>query len=68
MIVGKGIVINYVHKDMVRVGDTILCKDNKVRTIGVNNIKYSEFMGRTLWGDSYKLGYELVKLVNLNAK
>jgi len=66
MIVGNDFTINYVHKDMISVGDTILCKDNKIRTIGNSNIKYSEFMGRTLWGDSYKLGYDLVKRVTFN--
>ena len=54
------------HKDDIRVGDIILCKDGEMRTVCRNNIKYDSFMGLSLFGDTYKLGYEKVKRVILH--
>lgn len=34
-----------------------------IRTVCKNDIKKTEFMGRTIFGDSYHLGYKLVKKV-----
>ena len=51
-----------VHKNDIKAGDTIL-HDNVIKTITSTNIKYSEFMGASLFGDSYNLGYKLVKKV-----
>ena len=48
-----------VHISEIRVGDTIL-HNNEVKTVSGNNIKYNSFMGITLFGDSYNLGYRLV--------
>ena len=50
-----------VHKNDIRVGDTILCKDGNLRTVCKNNIKYDSFMGLSIFGDSYMLGYEKVQ-------
>jgi len=52
-----------VHISTIKKGDTVLCKDGFVRTIGANNIKYDSFMGHSLFGDSYKSGTEKVKKV-----
>jgi len=50
------------HITNIRIGDTVLHEGVK-RTVDKDNIKYSEFMGITLWGDSYKLGTQLVKRI-----
>lgn len=58
--------IKNTHIDLIFVGDTVLCPDNKVRTVCANNIKRT-FMGITLFGDSYKCGTEPVKkVISLN--
>ena len=55
-----------VHKEEIIPGDTILCKDGLLRTVCKNNIHRDSFMGLTIFGDSYKLGYEKVqKAINL---
>ena len=56
-----------VHINSIKIGDTILCSDNKIRTVGKGNIKYG-FMGATLWGDSYRLGTIPVKKIILTTK
>lgn len=57
--------IQLVNKEVIEVGDTILCNDGKLRTVCRNNITRG-FMGLCLFGDSYKLGSEKVKkVVNL---
>ncbi len=53
-----------IHISKVRVGDTIL-HNGEVKTVSGNNIKRSEFMGITLFGDSYSLGYKLVTRINI---
>jgi hypothetical protein len=53
-----------VHISKIRVGDTIL-RDGVMTTISGNNIKNCPFMGTTLFGDSYNLGYKLVTRINL---
>ena len=52
-----------VHISKIRGGDTIICLDGFVRTVCNNNIKRGGFFGDTLFGDSYKFGYTLVKKV-----
>lgn len=49
-----------VHIDTIRHGDTIIM-DGGPKTVSSKYIK-SGFMGTTLYGDSYKLGTEPVKL------
>lgn len=56
-----------VHINNIKIGDTVLCPDNKIRTVGKGNIKYG-FMGATLWGDSYRLGTLPVRKVILTHK
>ena len=51
------------HIDAVKVDDQVLCPDGMVRTVCPNNIK-TGFMGKTLWGDSYRLGTLPVKTVD----
>lgn len=50
-----------VHIKDVRVGDTVF-HDGKWRTVGKKDIKEDPFMGRTIFGDSYQLGYKLLQL------
>ncbi len=52
-----------VHISQIKVGD-VIDRGGKETTVCAHNIKYSEFMGITLFGDSYKLGYQLVKRYN----
>lgn len=50
-----------VHIKDVKVGD-IVFHDGKWRTVGKGDIKEDPFMGRTIFGDSYQLGYKLLQL------
>jgi hypothetical protein len=52
-----------VHISTIKIGDTILCNDGAERTVGKGNIKKSDFMSRTIFGDSYILGRMPVKKV-----
>lgn len=54
--------ISEVHISAIKNGDTILHTDNKITTVGRNNIKRG-FCGITLFGDSYRNGNELVKKI-----
>jgi len=54
--------IQLTHKENIRIGDTVLCNDEKLRTVCRNNITRG-FMGLCLFGDSYQLGREKVKKV-----
>lgn len=59
---GKMYEIANVHKDTIKVGDTILCSDGLMRTVCRNNIT-NGFCGVCLFGDSYQLGQIPVKKV-----
>ena len=52
-----------VHISTISVGDTIISKDGFMRTICKSNLGGDSFMGKTINGDSYKSGHELVKKV-----
>lgn len=54
--------IEFVHISQIRAGDVVR-HNGKDMTVGNNNLKRSEFMGVTLWGDSYKSGYQKVARV-----
>lgn len=54
-----------VHKNMIVAGDTIICPDGKERTVCQSNIRYSNFMGVTIFGDSYHGGHKLVPKILL---
>lgn len=51
------------HISEVKAGDTIL-HNGEVKTVSGNNIKDNPFIGKTLFGDSYNLGYKQVQMVN----
>ena len=53
-----------VHISTIVGGSTIL-HDGHLRTVCNSNIKRSEFMGITIFGDSYRLGQDPVKRVTL---
>lgn len=54
--------IEEVHISDICVGDTIM-HYGEMKTVCRNNISYSDFMGISLFGDSYRLGYLPVKKV-----
>ncbi len=54
-----------VHISRIESGDTII-HNGELRTACNRVIKKSEFMGKTLFGDSYRLGYKLVTRVHFN--
>lgn len=56
--------IRNVHKDTIRVGDTILCSDGLMRTVCKSNIT-NGFCGICIFGKSYQLGLLPVKKVIL---
>lgn len=51
-----------VHKSEVKIGDTVI-HNGDLRTVGKETFGRDEFMGLTLWGDSYMLGYQKVEVV-----
>lgn len=57
--------ITLTHIEDIQPGDTILCPDNKIRTVSGTDIKQDKLMGRTLFGDSYRLGHAPVKKLNI---
>ena len=48
-----------VHISKIGIGDTII-HDNHERTVCKSNIIHDSFMGTSLFGDSYNLGYKFV--------
>lgn len=48
------------HISNIKPFDTILHTDGLIRTVSNSNIKQDKFMGVSLFGDSYNLGYKLV--------
>jgi hypothetical protein len=55
-------IIKLTHISEVKAGDTIL-HNGEVKTVSVNNIKGNPFIGKTLFGDSYNLGYKKVEVI-----
>ncbi|EFN7732958.1 hypothetical protein EGC56_24010 [Escherichia coli] len=47
------------HITAIKPGDTVL-RAGELWTVTPRDIKHDSFMGRTLFGDSYNLGHELV--------
>lgn len=62
VIENKKVEIKCTHISTLKTGDTVL-HDDKLMTIGKGDIKRSEFMGLTLFGDSYAMGHILVSKV-----
>jgi hypothetical protein len=54
-----------IHISEIKSGDAIL-HNGEVKTVSNNDIKEDSFMGRTIFGDSYKLGYKKVIRVHFN--
>ena len=54
------------HISNIHVGDTIISKDGFMRTICKNNLGRDSLLGKTINGDSYKSGTELVQKVFFN--
>ncbi len=57
--------VEEVHISTIQAGDTILHTDGLIRTVCNVNIRYSFFMGITLFGDSYRLGNIFVKRLRI---
>lgn len=51
-----------VHISTIKIGDTIL-HNGEVKTVCRRTFGWSSFMGLTLFGDCYHLGYKLVKKI-----
>jgi len=55
--------IKEVHISTIKWGDTVMCNDGHMRTVGKTDISYGGFMGSSLFGDSHKLGRIPVKKI-----
>lgn len=55
--------ITKTHINNIVSGDTIFYR-GKIRTVSNSDIKYSNFMGKSIFGDTFKLGYVKVQKVN----
>ena len=51
-----------VHISSINVGDVVMF-EGKTKTVCCDDIRRDPFMGLTLFGDSYRLGYKPVKKV-----
>lgn len=51
-----------IHISQIKTGDTVF-HDGHERTVNDENLKRDFTMGKTLFGDSYNLGYKPVKLI-----
>ena len=56
--------IEKVHISKIRPGNTVE-HNGTICTVGRNDIKTGGFMGRTLFGDSYSLGTQLVRKLQI---
>ena len=61
---GINYTIEEVHITTICPGDTIL-HYGELKTVCRNNIKHNEFMGISIFGDSYRSGYLPVKKANI---
>lgn len=54
------------HIEDIKIGDTIECRDGKIRTVGKGNLHYDlNGMGTLLFGDCYNCGYIPVKKLDI---
>jgi len=53
----------FVNISKVKTGDTVVI-ENSLRTVGKNDIKNCQFMGRSLFGDTFNLGSKKIIKVN----
>lgn len=56
----KKAILKEVHINSIKVGDVIMF-NGVLRTVGKDDIKGSRLMGKTVFGDSFFLGYKLVQ-------
>jgi hypothetical protein len=56
-----------VHISRIKGGDTIIHRD-KMSTVSNNDIKYDSFIGASIFGDCYNLGYKKVVRVRFITK
>lgn len=54
--------IEDIHINNLKQGDTII-HNGVISTVTGKDLKYSSFMGRTVFGDSYHCGHKPVKKV-----
>jgi hypothetical protein len=57
--------IEEVHISTIESGNTIL-HNGEIKTVSKINIKKSDFMKTSIFGDSYNLGYKKVKKIIFN--
>jgi len=55
-----------VHKDVIRPDDIIVFHGKEVN-VGSKDIKEDPFMGRTIFGDSFQIGYQSVTRLKYRA-
>lgn len=60
-------IIDEVHIDDIVHGDTVIHK-GEMKTVSGTDIGGDKFMGKSIFGDSYKSGHELVKRVNFKTR
>jgi hypothetical protein len=53
-----------IHKNDVRVGDAILFNGD-FKTVSNKDIKEGGFFGRTIFGDSFRNGFDLVTVLDI---
>ena len=67
MAIINGLTIETTHIKDIKVGDTVLFHGVE-KTVTAKDITEESFMGRSLFGDSYCLGYRAVLKVDKNNK
>lgn len=50
------------HISQIKIGDTVIHEGHE-RTVSRSNLKNCPFMGKTLFGDSYNIGYRKVRIL-----
>jgi hypothetical protein len=58
----KNAEIEKVHISTIRIGDTVK-HEGEIKTICKNVLKYSSFLGFSIFGDSYNLGHKKVEKI-----
>lgn len=56
LLLQSNVSIQEVHVSQISGGNTILCPDGMVRTVGGKDIRTSSFMGVFIFGDNYNSG------------
>lgn len=54
-----------IHISQIRLGDSVL-HNGEVKTVCGRTLNNCPFMGISIFGDTYNLGYKLVTRVNFN--